>query len=65
MATVETQQATTFKGWLRQVNAHVVKSAGLGIRDLADVDYIEFWESGLEPEEAASIALEENGFYDF
>lgn len=54
----------SFKEWMREVNRHINKTVGLGlgVSDLSDQPFYEWWEDGVEPREAAEITLEDNGW---
>jgi hypothetical protein len=55
----------SFKDWMKEVNKKVSSKAGLGVSDLADQPFYEWWEERISPDEAAEITLEDNGFYNF
>ena len=54
-----------FDAWMQDVDDCVKEQSGLDIRDLPDCLYQDWFDEGVEPEDAARKALEENGFMDF
>ena len=48
-----------FAAWLRQVDACVEGSIGLSLFDLSDCLLRDWFDSDIEPEEAAEMAIEE------
>jgi hypothetical protein len=51
-----------FGTWRRIVNRKIVNVCGLEMDDLPDQPYYEWFEEGMDAEEAALIALEEAGW---
>ena len=51
-----------FDGWMRNVNKAIESICGLTADDLADCPFADWFEDGIEPNEAAQLVLEENGF---
>lgn len=51
-----------FRAWMRQVDAELVRICGLDSRCLADQTYHDWYDSGVEPYEAAIMTLENEGF---
>ena len=58
MATVNTH----FDSWMRDVDACISAYCGLTSSDLADQAYRDWYDSGMDPEEAARQTLEDEGF---
>lgn len=54
----------TFESWMNRVDQYLVNELGLDSQDLPDINYMDLYESGESPREAASEALEYAG-YDF
>lgn len=55
----------SFNQWMSKVNRHVTNTAGLGVADLSDQPFYDWWEEGVTPSEAAEMTLEDNDFYRF
>jgi len=53
-----------FRQWLRSVNALVTAKVGIGIMDLADQPYRDWYDDATTPEDAAQTVLEEEGLID-
>ena len=51
-----------FDLWTMLVDRKVSSRLGLGIDDLEDLPYSDWFEDGLTPSEAASLVFEEQGF---
>lgn len=45
-----------------QVNREVSRIAGLSVYDLADQPFREWYDDGIDPDEAAEMTLEDEGF---
>lgn len=52
----------TFRQWMQAVNRQVEAISFLGVEDLADQPFRDWYDDGVEPEEAAQMTLEDNGF---
>lgn len=52
----------TFEQWMKKVNQNISEVAGLSSDDLADQTYMDWFEDGMTPMEAAMEALEAEGF---
>jgi hypothetical protein len=54
----------TFERWMAEVNHHILQMTyGMaGVEDLADQPYHDHFAWGTDPEDVASILLEEEGF---
>jgi hypothetical protein len=52
----------TFKQWLAAVDDKLVAKSGLGVRDLADQPYHDWYDDDMSPTEAAEQVLEDEGF---
>ena len=48
---------TRFAAWLRDVDNHVANMCGLGMNDLPDVCYADWFEDGMSPRAAARKAV--------
>jgi hypothetical protein len=48
----------TFEQWQILVNLEIVKRTGLGIDDLPDFDYWNYWHDGVSPVETAEEVIE-------
>lgn len=53
---------TPWQTWLLEVSEIVAREAGVGIDDLEDQPYRDWYEDGLTPVEAAEEVLEAVGF---
>ncbi|MEZ5586275.1 MAG: hypothetical protein R3E46_04305 [Sedimenticolaceae bacterium] len=49
--------------WLCKVDVEIKRVAGIGVFDLADQPYADWFDDGLTPQEAAREALELEGFF--
>lgn len=58
---VDLSMKRTFEEWLREVNAFLIVSCGLGYEDLPDVNYAEMYEDGVLPRFAAKRAIKAAG----
>lgn len=47
----------TFEQWLKEVNDLLIKTIGIGIDDLPDCSYYDWYESGKAPKSAAKSVL--------
>jgi len=54
------QQA--FQTWMTKVDAAIAALCGLSHSDLADQCYADMFLDGVDPQEAAEVALEDEGF---
>lgn len=52
----------SFQSYMRQVNFALHEMCGLGHLDLADQNYYDMYMDEVPPQEAAEVALEDNGF---
>jgi hypothetical protein len=52
----------TFQKWMKAVNRCVIMRCGASADDLADQPYQDWFESQMDPQEAALFALEDEGF---
>ena len=43
--------------WMKLVDKHVSRKIGLGVLDLADTTFRDFYDDGIRPAEAAELAL--------
>jgi hypothetical protein len=55
-------QSDTFEGWMKLVDAEVIKASGMSYQDLPDIDYYASYDAGVPPAMAAKEALDEAGF---
>ena len=53
----------SFQAWLDKVSNVIQRETGLGVFDLADQPYHDWYDDGYTPREAASEALENEGYY--
>jgi hypothetical protein len=51
-----------FRAWLKEADEVCVDIAGVGIHDIADQPFRDWFADGLSPEEAVQLALEDEGF---
>lgn len=58
----ETTRDPAFEVWLKEVDHEVWAEAGVSRCDIADKPWYDWFESGMDPDEAARQALEEEGF---
>jgi hypothetical protein len=49
----------TFGAWTRQVDAVLVAACGVGVSDLADAPYRDYFADEMTPREAAALVLSE------
>lgn len=56
-----TKAAPTFETWMQQVDTHLLNTIYLTHEDLADMPYYEMYEDGMNPKDAATETLIENG----
>lgn len=54
----------SFEQWLKKVDSKVENTVGIGISDLPDIDYLDRYEAGDTPTQAAKAALREAGWKD-
>ena len=47
----------TFQTWLRKCDAIVSGKVGLGLNDLPDANWRDYFEDGLSPKDAADLSL--------
>lgn len=52
-------QDADFATWLRKVNAVLTGLTGLGVSDLADAPYRDYFADEMDPREAAALVLSE------
>lgn len=52
----------TFKEWMQQLDANMLKLVGLTSNDIADYEYRDCYGDGLDPIDAAWEALEAAGY---
>jgi len=52
----------TFRQWMQAVDRQVQAIAFLSVHDLADQPFHDWYNDGVEPEEAAQMTLEDEGF---
>jgi hypothetical protein len=52
----------TFEHWYAEVDQAVQEVIILSVEDLPDMDFMSLYEDGIEPAEAAQIALFEAGY---
>ena len=52
-----------FNVWYSEVDKKIQSVCGLGIRDLPDQPYYDWYENGMTTHEAKEITLENVGFY--
>lgn len=48
----------TFELWMRKVDEHLIDRCGMTSADLPDYYYMDLFEDGVDPEEAAEEAFE-------
>ena len=53
---------TRFNAWMAQVDSMVTRICGLGVHDLPDQCFADWFQDGISPREAAERALEDSGF---
>jgi hypothetical protein len=53
----------SFVEWLNKVNRKVIALTGITIHDLSDQPFREWFDEGMDADEAAELTLEDNGFY--
>lgn len=53
-----------FFTWLREVNTNLNEKVGLGVLDLSDQTYHDWFSDEMSPAEAAELVLAEEGYYD-
>ncbi len=53
---------TIFDQWMKAVDQAVIETAFCSIHDLSDQPFRDWFDSGIDAEEAAEMALEDNGF---
>jgi hypothetical protein len=58
----EVNNTMSFEEWLNEVNRHVMETIDIGIEDLTEQPYTEWWQEGRTPEEGALLALEDNNY---
>jgi len=46
-----------FETWLRKVDALYISTIGLGMDDLGDAPWYDYWDDGMTPREAVAHAL--------
>lgn len=47
----------TFDQWMQKVDKIIENVCGLSSQDLPDKNYLDFWEDGYTPTQAAKVAL--------
>lgn len=52
----------TYKNWMIAVDQEIQKIAIIGLYDLPDCTYYDWYEADYTPKEAAKMALENTGF---
>jgi hypothetical protein len=52
----------TFEQWMKKVDQNISEVAGLSSNDLADQNYMDWFEDGMTPMEAAMEALDKEGY---
>lgn len=52
-----------FDEWMEEVSDEVIRISGLSAYDLADMPYADWFNDGMTPDEAANLALDNEGFY--
>lgn len=55
----------SFKQWLAAVNRILLAKVGMGIGDLADCCYRDWYDDEVSPADAADMVLEDNDFGSF
>lgn len=55
----------TYEQWLKAVDQYLEAEIGLGHQDLPDQLWRDWYEDGLDPMDAATEALDSEGYYDF
>jgi hypothetical protein len=53
----------SFAEWMKKVNRIVIAVAGVTVHDLVDQPFREWFDEGMDAEEAAELTLEGNDFY--
>ncbi len=53
---------TIFEQWMKAVDQAVIETALCSVHDLSDQPFMDWFTSGITAEEAAKMALEDNGF---
>ncbi len=51
-----------FYQWLRKVDKLIISKVGMGLMDLSDQPYRDWFDDGVSPYEARDRTLEDNGF---
>jgi hypothetical protein len=51
-------QTLSFKDWMKQVNVHLNRKAGVSSGDIGDACYRDMYDDEISPEDAAQDALE-------
>lgn len=49
-----------FAVWMALVNRRVVRRIGIGVLDLGDATYRDWYDDGIDPQEAANLAIDED-----
>src|SRR5437763_7692 len=52
----------TFERWMKAINRAVIMASGASVYDLADQPFTDWYESEMDPAEAAAEALADEGF---
>lgn len=59
---INEQRRLEFRDWLREVDAALINICGLSHNGIADQTWWDWFDSDMSPEEAATEALENEGF---
>lgn len=54
-----------FSTWMRLVDRKIQARAGVSVYDLADKPFREWYDDGMDPDEAVEEILEDEGFGDY
>ncbi len=52
----------TFEQWMKQVDRIVGHISGVSVHDLADANFRDWYDDEMDPQEAANLVLEQNGW---
>ena len=55
-------ETSAFDAWMAKVDAYLVKKVGLESADLIDIAYMDLFEDGYTPAQAAKKALKNEGY---
>lgn len=55
-------QHASFNAWMKSLDREVLALSGLTSSDLADQPFMDWYQDGVDPVEAAEMTLEDEGF---